>query len=395
MKHITRRIVLHFPGFEPLDAQAHRDRYARAAACSAATWSIRIDAGPLEKGPLGMSFRVDAAGPDWRTECRIHLFDHDDLAGALKSKPLLSRLLGGYCAAARVAWHGGLVGYFRHAWRYGAFFVFPFVLIALGLAATLIVASGPFLLGWPAWNLLWSAPLALLAFLKLFLPAVERIHALHLFAHWQLALPLVHLDDAGVNLLLDKYLVAARAALEGPADEYLVTSHSMGSAFAAHVVGTLVEQEPDIFVGKRVVFASLGSTLLQCALLGPAQVLRRRVGAIARCRAIFWLDVQCLSDIVHFYKAKVVSACGFPLLPQARVLMIRFRYMLRQDHYETIKYDLLRMHRQYVLGTEQRAPFDFALMTAGPLPAEEFAGFAADRFAPIGPDGAIEAARQS
>jgi hypothetical protein len=58
--------------------------------------------------------------------------------------------------------------------------------------------------------------------------------------------------------------------LKDEADEDLISSHSMGSTVATHVVGRLLEEDPKIFEGKRVVFATLGGAILQCALLRPA-----------------------------------------------------------------------------------------------------------------------------
>jgi len=49
--------------------------------------------------------------------------------------------------------------------------------------------------------------------------------------------------------------------------------------------------------------------------------------------------------------------------------------MLTAKHYAKIKRDFLRVHRQYVLGPDVRAFFDFTLMTSGPLPASRFAEF--------------------
>jgi hypothetical protein len=42
------------------------------------------------------------------------------------------------------------------------------------------------------------------------------------------------------------------------------------------------------------------------------------------------------------------------------------------ERYEKNRRDFLRMHRQYVLGPDQKSGFDFTLMTAGPLPALSF-----------------------
>jgi hypothetical protein len=108
-------------------------------------------------------------------------------------------------------------------------------------------------------------------------------------------------------------------------------------------------------------------------LLKSATLLRSRVGAIARNPAIFWLDVQCLTDAIHFYKVPVVAAAGHADAPQAKMLFIRVKQMLTPEHYKKIKLDFLRVHRQYVLGPDLQASFDFTLLTAGPLAGTEIA----------------------
>ncbi|MDO9417115.1 hypothetical protein [Pararhizobium sp.] len=389
MPYVRKRVVVHFPGFEPLDALAHRSRYERSADQSAAAWDHAIVTGPLEGDRQSPSFLVEATGPDWHTKTRVHILDHNDLIAGLHSKPLIQRILDGYISAAHVIVQGGLQGYFRHAWRFGLFFLFPFLLVAIGLELAVTLAGLPVFFGLSALLLILTIPAGLLFFIRIFLPAAERLYTLHLFSDWELALSLARLDNADANRRLDVCLAAFRVALSEPADEYVITSHSMGSSMAVHVTGMLLSDEPEFFAGKTVVFATLGSGLLQCALLGSARILRQRTGLIARCKEIFWMDVQCLTDSIHFYKSKPVSAAGHADAPQATVTRIRFKYMLTPQRYRRIRRDFLRVHRQYVLGSDRRSAFDFSLMTSGPLPARDFAGFSQENLPPFQADGAI------
>lgn len=391
MSLIEKRIVLHFPGFEPLDAEAHRVRYERAAAQSARTWGFSVQTGVLEGEGSAPSFAVEAAGEGWKTRNRVHVFDHDGLISRLRGRSLFRRLAGGYLSAARVVLYGGMAGYFRHAWRFGLFFLFPFLLMALGLAACGLVAALPSLLELGVWHFLWSLPLALVAFVLGFLPLAERLHTVHLFDDWDLAVDLARLSGPAANERLAACTEHARAAFAEEADEYLVTSHSMGASMAVHVIGRLLEENPRMFEGKRVVFVTLGSGLLQCALLRPAWILRARIGRIARCPDMTWLDVHCLTDAINFYKVRAVAAGGHPDAPQANILTIRFKAMLDPDRYRRIRRQFLRVHRQYVLGSDRRSMFDFTLMTVGPLDAAAFSGFSPERLPPISPDGAVEA----
>jgi len=367
MELIRKRVVLHFPGFEPLDGRAQRARYERSAKQSGKVWGFETEIGEVENAVYPVSFTVDAKSAAWQTQNRIHILDHDELVQSLRRKSLARRMIDGFTAAARIIGDGAMAAYFRHAWRFGLFFIFPFLLMTLGMLLTATIALAPLGFDLPAWNLIWSLPLAAAFFAFVFLPFAERFHTLHLFADWEMAVALGRMNRPEFSAFLERCAVAARAALAEEADEYVISSHSMGSSVAAHVLGMLLEQEPALLAGKRVVFASLGSAVLQCALLKPASLLRSRVGAIARNPAIFWLDVQCLTDAIHFYKVPVAAVTGHPDAPPAKMLFIRVKQMLTPEHYKKIKLDFLRVHRQYVLGPDLQAPFDFTLLTAGPL----------------------------
>ncbi len=373
MNVIARRVVLHFPGFEPLDGAAHRARYERSARQSAAVWNYSVTSGALKDTAHPVSFDVSANAEGWNTHSEIHMFDHDALVRKLRAKSVPMQMASGFLSALRIVVDGGLWGYFRHAWRFGLFFIFPFLLMVLGLSLGATIAAIPVGLELPAVHLLWSLALAFGFFILVFLPFAERFHTLHLFADWEMAVALGRMDRPDFNRWLEDCAVAARRALSQEADEYVISSHSMGSSVAAHVIGLLLEKEPDLLDGKRVIFATLGSAILQCALLRPAGLLRSRVGLIAGCRSIEWLDVHCLTDSIHFYKVPVVAAAGHADAPQARIVFIRIKQMLTPEHNKKIRKDFLRVHRQYVLGPDLKASFDFTLMTAGPMPAMSFA----------------------
>lgn len=373
MELIKKRVVLHFPGFEPLDGKAQRARYERSARQSGKVWGFEPEITEKELGDYPVRFDVSARAAAWETRSSIHILDHDELVQSLRGKGLPRRMASGFAAAGRIVIDGAMLGYFRHAWRFGLFFIFPFLLMVLGLAVTAAIALLPLGLSLSALHLLWSVPLGLAFFHFIFLPFTERFHTLHLFADWEMAVALGRMDRKQFNDWLETCAAAARGAFDEEADEYVISSHSMGSSVAAHVIGSLLEREPELFAGKRVVFASLGSAILQCALLRPASLLRKRVGLIADNASIFWLDVQCLTDAIHFYKVPVVAVTGHGKAPAAQMLFIRVKQMLTPEHYKKIKLDFLRVHRQYVLGPDLRAPFDFTLLTAGPISGKAIA----------------------
>jgi hypothetical protein len=308
----------------------------------------------------------------------------------LDKRSFFTKLATGYTAFAKVLWWGGLWQYFRHAWRFGGFFLFPFVLMTAGLLATGWLALAPWLLSVNPASFIATIPLALALFKYGFLPLADRLYTTLLFSDWKCAADFASLGDARLNKRIEEMVLAAHQALKNEADEYLIVSHSIGGQSAVQVIGTLLECFPALFDNKKIIFATIGSGLLQSALLRSATKMRARVSAIADHPSFTWFDVQCHTDIVNFYKAEIAKAAGHKGKHQPQTTTIRVRSMLEKARYDRIKYDLMRVHRQYVMGNDKRANFDFPLVCAGPLPSSLFATLKVGHFAPIDHNGAMQ-----
>lgn len=160
-------------------------------------------------------------------------------------------------------------------------------MIALGIAAAVLIAVLPLLVGVFALFCLLTAPLGYLFFVKGVMPFSERFHTLHLFADWRFALA-VGRDEAMARDWIEDKARSVLVALEQGSDEVLFVSHSMGASLALAVAGRVLELKPDAFDGRHVSFVTLGGAALQCALLSSASRLRehRRDGAAWRCELV-------------------------------------------------------------------------------------------------------------
>src|SRR5262249_16267966 len=148
------RVVLHFPGFEPLDGTAHRARYERTARQSASVWGYTVATGAGE-GQYPVSFDVGTGADGWQTQTRLHVFDHNELVGKLRTGNTASQIASGFASFWQVVREGGMAGYFRHAWRFGLFFIFPFLLTALAMLVSLQILMLHYWLGLSGWHLGW------------------------------------------------------------------------------------------------------------------------------------------------------------------------------------------------------------------------------------------------
>ncbi len=388
-KRVQRRIVVHFPGFEPLDARAHHRRYVRSSEQSSAAFGFSVMTHGLDGNIMAPSFEVSAEGPNWSTKTSIFLLGHQSIIARLKAVPFHIRLLRGYSAALATLWEGAFLRYIIVAWRFALFFLFPFIAMAIGLLCAILVASLPVIFEIHGLHYLWSIPFSAVLFAFLFLPWAERAHIQHLFAHWQLAVKLSRLDDDEVKSLIEDHVAILVDALGRNADEYLISSHSLGGTFAIHALGALIERHPESLQGKSIALVTLAGPGLQSSLMKSAVVLRHRVKTVLTHAGVLWVDFQCLSDLVNFYRGRVARDNGFNEIEEPAIRLIRIKQMVSRERYRRMRWDGLRLHRQFVLGSDKPSCYDFTLLTAGPFSAKEFATFNFYSLPPLDRNGAI------
>ena len=46
--------------------------------------------------------------------------------------------------------------------------------------------------------------------------------------------------------------------------------------------------------------------------------------------------------------------------------------MLERGHYKRIQYDIMRMHRQFIIGPDKQSPYDFGIFAFGPLSPQDY-----------------------
>lgn len=367
-----RRQHIHFPGFEPLTTAQHHRRFVKGVESANRLWDGEFSVSELDEqtGVFSVHGKGYGGGNDWNATTNVLVVEMSERIAAYDKHNLLIRLVKGYRAFFEILTNGGLFGYFKHAWRFGIFAITPFLLVSIGLFGIYFFTQ--FLSFGEPLNMLWSLPLSLVAFVYLYLPLCNRLHTILLFGDWEFTMSMVKLNDPDINQWLEDFERKVKQHIEADSDEILITMHSMGGSTGVHIIGALLEQNPNLFDGKKVIFSQLGGCVLQSALARPAHKVRSRLGLIAQNPAVQWLEIQCLSDAVSFYKTNPVGIFGFDT-PDKPVYtsFIRFKHQLERPTYKRIKKDLLRMHRQYVLSSEKAYKFDFIPFVAGPYTGKE------------------------
>jgi hypothetical protein len=247
--------------------------------------------------------------------------------------------------------------------------------ICAGLLAGFATARLAELPAWAAVAVGLAAAAAAFAALR---PAADRWFVMQVLNAWP------HLRDYGRGKptgyerpieILARRLVAAAHANE--VDEVLIIGHSAGGAISPAIVARALEIDPDLGRhGPAVILMTVGSLLPGCALHPKAERVRASIRRIATEPAVRWIDCQARKDVMNFYDLDPVVDLGIRLDAERHnplVWIVRLRDMLSGENYNRRRANYFRMHYQFIMGNDLRAPYDFFMLVCGPVCAADWA----------------------
>jgi hypothetical protein len=110
--------------------------------------------------------------------------------------------------------------------------------------------------------------------------------------------------------------------------------------------------------------------------------------------SILWIDAQARGDALNFFDFDPVAGIGVdagagrcnPLVWQ-----VRMRDMLVPAFYNRRRWNVFRMHYQFIMANDMRAPYEYMMLVCGPLPVERWARDGREMLARFGEDGTYRA----
>ena len=389
---VRRRIVLHCGGFELVAPELLDRRLENGVTKFAPLWGIAASrsAPSLCDDTAVMSWDVAAHGSNWATTTHFVTLRWDGLIEPYVQGALLPRLARGYVALSRFLLNGAIRRYFGLAPRYGNFSLYPFVVLIVFLLIGLLVSglarSSDWLPFAPVTALiLWAA-----VSVGLLYGASHAIYLDFSLDHWAFAEALARRKVRRLDATLDRFareIVAAVAAED--ADEVIVSGTSLGAVIAIEAVAHALDVDPALFGrGRRVALLTTGSSLLQVGLHPKADGLRRAIGRVAGEASLFWLEIQTTVDPVNFCNTDPVADLGIAGARSPVVRVFRLRDLMTEEAYQRIRYNHVRLHRQYVMPNGKRHYYDFYMICFGPMALAQRAELADGALAAFGEDGA-------
>jgi hypothetical protein len=388
---VAKRVVFHIGGYDPITPHdSAQRRFVREISRFRRTWSVKTIVDGFRDTADQTQWYVTTTGPDWLVETDYHLVRWDDVIEVFGRRSIAWRIPLGILAFLDFVLAGALWRYLLTSWGYAVFFLYPFVMFGLLIAAA-------FLIGVFALKIGGSIPIAigggLIGFAVVLAGPWRWLHLGDLFDDWIFSREYIRSGNSGIEQRLDRLATElAVAASNSAADEILVIGHSLGAVLAVDLLDRALKLDPPLGRNKiPVTFISIGSSILKIGLHSKAIRFRTMMERVARSPAIFWGDYQARVDLLNFYNRRPMAEMGLSIENEATVRLVEIGQMLDRDMYRRIRLHFYRLHCQFVSGNDRRTSYDYFMLICGPVSAKSQTLAPEGAVSMIGDDGALVA----
>lgn len=371
---VARRAVFHVGGYERNDATRFFSRLRKELARFAACWSVEASLGPVSFDEVGhvAAARIECrAGAGDATHTDFVLLDYDDIVLTDGARPLAVRFARWLVAFVDYVATGTMFRFFAANWRFALYFLYPL----LGLV-------GPVLLGWLVWRAGQAGPLpgaglvaallgAALAIL-LIRRLARRYFLFHLMDLWSFSREWLRGSRPAMEQRIAVWARAIDArVLAGGYDEVVLVGHSTGGAIILDVAAGYAALVAARGGAPAFTLMTVGSTGPKITLHPAARGSRERLRGLVAHPGVDWGDFQAVADIINFYRCDPLALAGVAN-PRAKpfpfVRRLRFKSMLDKAFYRRIRFNVFRLHYQFISANTKRYRYDFFMMCCGPHP---------------------------
>jgi hypothetical protein len=397
---IPKRYFLHASGFDPYDSVAQYRRFVREVARFAATWNVKAQVSAIHRSgiPDGQ-WTVTTQAPGWQVVTVFELLDWSDIVRGELSRPAARRLAEGLATFAEFISSGTAWRYFTANWRYGMFFLVPFLNVFLFaalavLAADYVGTAVAAALASTLWGIAAAAAAALVVFTALIRWPGERWRVPQALADWIFAREYMLGRHPKMNARIEAFVAHVVAcARRADVEEIVIAGHSLGAMVAVDVLARAFDRDPALGRhGPKLNLLTVGATIPKLALHPRGAWLRESVRRLAAEPSLTWAEYQARDDFISFHKFDPVKLTRLPppspppqagdgkslpspLAGEGReggdgpiIRRVQIHQMLSAPTLRRLRFSYMRLHYQFVMANERRAAYDYFMLMCGPAP---------------------------
>ncbi len=398
---VPKRYFLHASGFDPYDSVAQYRRFVREVARFAATWNVKAQVSAIHRcGVPDGHWTVTTQAPGWQVVTAFELLDWSDIVRGELKRPSVRRLAEGLATFAEFISSGTAWRYFTANWRYGMFFLVPFLNVFL--FAALAILAGDYVgtavaaaLASTLAGIAAAAAAALLVFAALMRWPGKRWRVPEALADWIFAREYMLGRHPKMNARIEAFVARVVACARcADAEEIVIAGHSLGAMVAVDVLARAFDRDPALGRrGPKLNLLTVGATIPKLALHPRGAWLRESARRLAAEPSLTWAEFQARDDFISFHKFDPVKLTRLPppsLPPQAEegqstcppppagegreggdgpiIRRVQIHQMLSAPTLRRLHFAYMRLHYQFVMANERRAAYDYFMLMCGPAP---------------------------
>jgi hypothetical protein len=327
------------------------------------------------------SWTIETKANDWQTRTSYDFLRWEDLIQRDLAAPIWRTVFQAMWIYWRLVFGGTIARFWKAHWRFATFISYPHFLLfveALGaLAIAFAFGKGLQALGIPL-------PFSIAAAAALFVGALgatlkyteNATYLLYLLSDTIWTWEFSHRQRPEWDARIDRfarYLVDIASTSD--AEEIVVVGHSSGSFLGAEILARALKLDPALGRhGPRIVLLTIGGNFPIVGFHAASREFRNHLRLLAVEPSIDWIDCQSRKDVMNFYPFDPIAGHGIDVGASRRnptIVPIRFREIIKPEHYNLFRWKFFRVHFQFVMANERPHAYDFFMIVCGPIPLVE------------------------
>jgi hypothetical protein len=336
---------------------------------------------PGEFAHESAGWTIETSGDGWQTKTNYDFLRWEDLIQRDLAAPIWRTAIHGMLIYWGLVFSGTMGRFWRAHWRFATFISWPhFVLLNEAIwsaAAAWLVAWGLKTLGVHGFLVGCAAAAVFIAALgSLVKYTEERTYLLYLMADTIFTWQFSHGNRPEWDARIDRFARhLVKVAQNSDAQEIVLVGHSSGSFLGSEILARALKLDPDLGRrGPRIVLLTLGGNMPIVGFHKAAAGFRDNLRRLATEPSVDWIDCQSRKDVMNFYPFDPISGHGIDVggaKLNPTIVPVRFREIIRPEHYNRFRWKFFRVHFQFVMANERPHAYDFFMIVCGPVPLRE------------------------
>jgi len=323
------------------------------------------------------SWTIETKAADWQTRTSYDFLRWEDLIQRDLAAPIWRTVFHAMWIYWRLVFGGTIARFWKAHWRFATFISYPHyllfneALLSLGLAFGF--GKGLEALGIPGLFSMAASAAVFVAVLGTMLKYTENsTYLLYLLSDTIWTWEFSHRQRPEWDQRIDRFAqYLANVACTSDAEEIVVVGHSSGSFLGAEILARALKLDPALGRhGPRVVLLTIGGNFPIVGFHAASKDFRDHLRLLSVEPSIDWIDCQSRKDVMNFYPFDPIAGHGIDVGPLRRnptIVPVRFREIIKPEHYNLFRWKFFRVHFQFVMANERPHAYDFFMIVCGPI----------------------------